>query len=185
MRCAHQKRLHAPTSLQAFVASSSNGIAQPERLTPAQAGDVFVALCVIGTTPAAIADPAADLREHLEAFVKLGESVHGSLDYEHRYTTILALKNRPSFDRAVADGMRMGAPTDRPVVLADPTFAKRYVRASEWITYLRHVVGQTVDPSALAARMLEIGCERSQPQAWNADRSNKVNLVFYSIPADL
>jgi hypothetical protein len=183
MRCPHQRRLQIPAALQAFVASTSAGVAQPNRLSQAEAGDVFVALCVIGTTPGA-ADPAADLHEHLEGFVKLAETVDSSLDAEHRYATIADVKARVPFDRTAIDAMRHGL-FPRPVVVDDGVIGRRYVRASEWITYLRHFVGQTVDPSALVARMAEIGSERFHPQAWNLDRSHKHNVVLYSLPEDL
>lgn len=185
MRCPHQKRLQVPASLQAFVASASNGVAQMDRLNQAEAGDVFVAMCVLGTSPAQ-ADPAADLQEHLAAFVVLGSHFEGSLDLEHRYDTIDRLKSRPMFDRKAADDVRAGKPNGgTPVVLLDKILARRYVRAMEWITYLRHYVGQTVDPSALVARMAEISSERVHPQAWNSDRSRKVNVVLYTLPEDL
>ena len=185
MRCPHQKRLQAPASLQAFLASSSNGIAQPLRLSEAEAGDVFVALCVIGTTPEA-SDPAADLQENLGAYVGIAVALEGSLDLEQRYVTLAQLKARPAFDRKAADDIRAGQPNGaRPAVLLDTIFRRRYVRASEWIAYLRHYVGQTVDPSALVARMAEIGCLRDHPQAWNSDRSHKHNVVLYSLPEDL
>ncbi len=81
--------------------------------------------------------------------------------------------------------MKNGKAEVEPVVLVDQADERRYVRASEWVTYLRFVLGWTVEGSGLVARMAELGSERVDPQAWNSDRSHKTHLVFYSLPENL
>lgn len=184
MRCKHQRELTVPRTLHSFLASESDGVAQPDKLSETEALEVFLALCVLGTA-AAKADPVADLHEYLTMFVTIGEIVTGGLGREQRYVTIRALLGRPAFDRGVALDMRNGQPSCRPAVLLDKSDDKRYVRASEWTAYLRHVINQKVDPSALVARMAELDSQRIDPQAWNADRSHKAHVVLYSLPVSL
>jgi hypothetical protein len=184
MRCSHQKRLQQARTLQAFLASESDGIADAPYLSPAETGDVYKALCRLGTT-AAKADPIDDLHERLMTFVGICREIRGSLARAARYLTIERIRaQRPRFDRSTALG-RNGEPEARPIVLVDLDGAARYIRASEWLTYLRFVLGQTVDPSRLVAQMAELGSERMPIQAWNLDRSHKTHLVFYSLPEDL
>jgi hypothetical protein len=183
LRCSHQARLQQPRTLQAFLASESDGIAQPAYLSPSEVGEFYTQLCRLGNAAARV-DPVADLAERLTAFVALCDVVPGSIrDVARRYVSIEAVRMRPAFDRGVAMGMTNGTPQYRPALLADDR--SRYVRASEWAVYLRFVVGWTVHESELVARMTELGSERVEPQAWNADRSHKTHLVFYAIPKDL
>jgi hypothetical protein len=184
LRCAHQSRLLQPKTLQAFLASESDGIAQPAYLSPAEVGDVYTAFCRLGTASAR-SDPVADLHERLISFVDLCDDLEGSLNLEERYVTIETIRRRLPFDRSIALGMKGGQPECRPVLLVDTRHHKRYVRASEWVVYLRFVVGRTVDESGLVARMSELGSPRCEPQAWNGDRSHKTHLVFYELPEDL
>ncbi len=183
LRCAHQSRLLQPKTLQAFLASESDGIAQPAYLSPAEVGDVYTAFCRLGTASAR-SDPVADLHERLAAFVDLCDEMQGSLNLEDRYVTIEAIRKRMPFDRSVAIAMRNGQPEYRPVLLVDTAITTRYVRASEWVVYLRFIVGRIVDESGLVARMAELGATRIHPQAWNSDRSHKTHLVFYELPED-
>jgi hypothetical protein len=184
MRCSHQKRLQQNRTLQAFLASESDGIADAPYLSPVETGDVYKAICRLATV-AAKADPVDDLHERLTAFVGISQQMRGSLARAARYLTIERIRaQRPRFDRSTALG-RNGEPEVRPIVLVDLAGAARYIRASEWLTYLRFVLGQTVDPSRLVAQMAELGSERMPIQAWNLDRSHKTHLVFYSLPEDL
>lgn len=180
MRCPHQSRLQQARTLQAFLASASDGIAMPPYLGPAEVGDFYTALCRMS---AAVAHPnsVADLRERLAQYVGLCEPLHGSIHRSQRYTTLEAMKARPSFDRSSIEGR---AP-DRPVVLLDGVEKRRYIRASEWVAWLRFAQGRTVDESGLPALMTELNSERVDPQAWNSDRSHKVHLVLYSLPEDV
>ena len=185
LRTSHQSRLQQARTLQAFLASESDGIAQPHYLSPAEVGDVYTALCRLGTASAR-SDPVADLHERLAMFVAIADELIGSLNPAQRYVTIEALRQRPGFDRSTALAMKAGKVEAHPVLLRDQLDdGRRYVRASEWVTYLRFVHGQTVDESGLVARMSELGSERVDPQAWNSDRTRKVHLVFYSVPEDL
>lgn len=185
LRCPHQARLQQPRTLQAFLASESDGIAQPAYLSPAEVGEFYTQLCRLGNAAARV-DPVADMTERLIAFVGLCDVVPGSVrDVTKRYVTIEALRMRPAFDRGVALGTTNGTPQYRPALLQDDAFGQRYVRASEWVVYLRFVVGWTVNESQLVARMTELGSERIEPQAWNADRSHKTHLVFYALPEGL
>jgi len=181
LRCPHQSRLQQARTLQAFLASESDGIAQPPYLSPAEVGDFYTQLCRLGTA-ASHADPVSDLHERMAMYVALCELLRGSLAREHRYTTIEAMKARPAFNRAAAENQNPNA----PVMLLDHLDGgRRYVRASEWVTWLRFAQGRTVDESGLVARMAELGSVRADPQAWNADRSRKVHLVLYSVPEDM
>lgn len=184
MRCAVQKRLQQPRTLQAFLASESDGIAQPAYLSPAEAGDAYVVLCRLGTA-CERHDPIADLLERLSTFVQLAEELHGTLLPEGRYKTIEAIRARPAFERGVAIDMRNGQPQVVPVVLVDAGAKRHYIRASEWMVYLRFCVGMTFDEGRLPSIMGELGSDRLHPQAWNADRSHKTHLVFYTVPENL
>lgn len=182
MRCSHQGRLQQARTLQAFLVSESDGIALAPYLSPAEVGDFFTGLCRLGTATAH-PDPVADLAERLDAFVSLCEPLQGSLiDRLRRYTTIEAIRQRHPFDRSTVAAMRNGKPESPPVVLLDHVDDARYVRASEWVVYLRFVIGWTVNESQLVGRMAELGSERSHPQAWNVGRSHRTHLVFYSLP---
>jgi hypothetical protein len=180
MRSSRQKTLQQARTLQAFLASESDGVAQPCYLSPAEVGDVYTVLCRLGTAAAKV-DAVADLRERLAGFLSRSEELFGSLGYEARYATIEAARMRPLFDRLAA----LNGSDSRPVVVVDQESNARYIRASEWVAYLRFTVGHTVNESRLVAQMSEIGSERVEPQAWNADRSHKTHLVFYSVPEDL
>jgi hypothetical protein len=179
LRCPHQSRLQQPRTLQAFLTSESDGIAQPPYLSPAEVGDFYTQLCRLSTV-AARSDPVADLHERLLMFVDRTEEMFGEMK---NYEVLMELRARPLFDRNAAQGMKSERqPEFRPVLLNDN--GKRYVRASEWVTYLRFVHGWTVNESQLVGRMAELGSERSDPQMWNEDRSHKVHLVFYSVPEE-
>jgi hypothetical protein len=185
MRCAHQRILQQPRTLQAFLASHSDGIAQPLYLAPAEAGDFYATLCRYGSAVDAV-DASADLHERLTMFVGLTSEVIGSLaDPGHRYITIQAIRKRSMFDRGVALAMTNGHPESPPVLLRDSVDDARYIRASEWYVYLRCVVQWTVNESNLASRMAELGSIKINPQAWNVDRSHKTHLVFFRLPDDL
>jgi hypothetical protein len=185
LRCPHRSMLTQPRTLQAWLASASDGIAQPLYLSPGEAGDFHTQLCRLGG-PSVHSDPIADLHERLAAYVGLCTELVGSIvDMAHRFVTIEAIRQRPAFDRGVALGMTNGRPEVAPVLLVDQGDAQRYVRASEWVAYQRFVLGRKVDESGLVARMAEMGSERVDPQAWNADRSRKVHLVFYTLPEGL
>ena len=182
LRCEHQKQLQMPRTLQAFLASESDGIAQPSYLSPAEVGDFYIALCRLGTA-AARTNARSALSEQLAAFVELTAEVPGSIvDRARRYDMLQTLRARPTFDRAVALAMRNGVPEVRPALVVDPADETRYIRASEWVIYLRFVVGQTVDERGLPARMAEIDSERIDLQAWNVDRSHKAHLILYLLP---
>ena len=184
MRCSRQKRLQQARTLQAFLVSESDGIAQAPYLSPAEVGDVYTIICRFGTAAANV-DPVADLRERLATFVGFADELIGTLRLDGRYITIEAVRMRPPFNRHVALAMTNGRPETAPVLIRDQHDEKRYVRASELVAYLRYSVGWTIDESRLAAQMTELGSERFHPQAWNADRSHKTELVFYSVPGDL
>lgn len=179
MRCPHQSRLQQGRTLQAFFVSASDGIAMPHYLSPVEVGDFYTGLCRMNAA-AAHADPIADLRERLAMFTELCDPLHGSLG-SRRYATLEAMKMRPVYDRAAAENR---TPTT-PVMLVDTDANRRYIRASEWVAYLRFVHGQVVDESRLVARMGELRSERVHPQAWNSDRTRKLNLVLYTVPQDV
>lgn len=179
MRCPHQSRMQSAKTLQAFLASASDGIALPHYLSPAEVGDYYSALCRMSAATSK-ADPVGDLRERLATYVALCQPLYGALDIEGRFATIEACRSRPVFDRAAAEKRSDALPVR--VVDGD---RQNWIRASEWVCWLRFAQGRTVDESGLVARMAELGSERSDPQAWNSDRSRKVHLVFYSIPEDL
>jgi hypothetical protein len=182
LRCPHQSRLQQPRTLQAFLVSESDGIAQPSYLSPSEAGDFYGQLCRLGTVGSR-SDPVADLDERLNDYIRLCLKSHGSIsDRAARYTTIEEIRARQGFTRSIAMGMRNGVPEVNPVLLVDDHDGRRYIRASEWVVYLRFVVGWTVNESQLVGRMAELGSERSYPEMWNADRSHKTHLVFYSVP---
>ena len=182
LRCSHQSRLQQARTLQSFLQSETDGIALPHYLTPAEVGDFFGQLCRLGTASSR-SDPVADLHERLMMFVGLCEEIIGSIvDHAARYMTIEAIRSRPSFDRAAAQDMKNGSPEVQPIVLVDQEDGRRYVRALEWVAYLREVLKWPVNESKLVARMAELGSERVDPQAWNPDRSHKTHLVFYSLP---
>ena len=185
LRTSHQSRLQQARTLQAFLASESDGIAQAPYLSPAEVGDVYTGLCRLGTASAR-SDPVADLHERLAMFVEIADEVIGSLNPAQRFVTIEALRKRPAFDRSTALAMKAGKVEHSPVLLVDGLDdGRRYVRASEWVAYLRFVHGQTVNESGLVARMAELDSDRVDPQAWNSDRTRKVHLVFYTVPEGL
>ncbi len=70
LRCPHQRLLQQPGTLQAFLASESDGIAQPAYLSRPEAGDFYTVLCRLGTASAK-ADPIGDLHEQLAMFVAI------------------------------------------------------------------------------------------------------------------
>lgn len=183
LRCAKQKRLQMARSLQSFLASESDGIASAPYLSPPEVGDVYIALCRLGTAGERI-DPVADLQEQIGGFLAIGGPYRGTLALGQRYDTLLALKAMPRFDRTAAMAMREGLPTARPVIITDAE-DDRHLRASEWVTYLRFVIGRVVDERRLVAEMREAGSERVDVQAWNGNRTHKLRAIFYSVPAEL
>jgi hypothetical protein len=187
MRCPHQSALTQPRTLQAFLASESDGIAQPLYLAPAEAGDFYVQLCRLASVRSERPDAAAELLERFEQFITECELMSGGLvERVSRYKTIEALRHRAKFDSAsVRAGRHNGSFKPAPVLLSDTESPARYVRAFEWVVYLRNVVGWTVNESALVGRMAEIGSERPHLQAWNADRSHHVHVLLYTLPEAL
>jgi hypothetical protein len=185
LRCAHQSRLQKPGSLQAFFASETEGIAQPPYLSPAEVGDFYTQLCRLASVTSK-ADPVADLHERLMMFVLLCDELSFSFaDRPARYSTIERLRSRPSFDRnaALAGRQDGGRFHPAPILLRDQD-GPSYIRASEWVAYLRFIVGWTVNESQLIGRMAELGAEWRDLQAWNLDRSHKAHLIFYSLPEE-
>jgi hypothetical protein len=140
LRCEHQKQLQMPRTLQAFLASESDGIAQPSYLSPAEVGDFYIALCRLGTA-AARTNARSALSEQLAAFVELTAEVPGSIvDRARRYDMLQTLRARPTFDRAD----RPAGVERRPVAQGpfDPLSAARgglmlYQRVSAY-PYLTH-----------------------------------------------
>ena len=176
IRCNRQKRLQSPGPFQAFFASESDGLCQPKYLSRAECGDVYVALCRLGTADAA-ASELDMLRERLDMFADMCDIIPASLLPPDRYVTIAALKQRPTYD-AKQPGRA------RPVVIVDTPWGKRFVRQVEWVSYLRVIHGQVVNEAVLEGRMKELGGPRHALQAWDSGRHNKVALVFYELPTD-
>jgi hypothetical protein len=175
IRCNRQKRLQSPGPFQAFFASESDGLCQPKYLSRAEVGDVFVALCRLGTADAA-ASELDILRERLDMFVAMCDLHHGSLLPQWRFVTISALKQRAIYDPKV--------PRSQPVLVNDMEWHKQLIRPIEFVAYLRVIHGQTVNESTLEGRMTEMGGARHSLQAWDGAREHKVKLVFYELPQD-
>lgn len=176
IRCNRQKRLQSPGPFQAFFASESDGLCQPKYLSRAECGDVYVALCRLGTADAA-ASELDTLRERLDMFVAMCDVTQASLMPQWRYVTIAALKQRATYD-AKTPGRAS------PVLIIDMQWGKRFVRQVEWVSYLRIVHGQVVNESTLEGRMKELGGARHSLQAWDSGRNTKVKMVLYELPTD-
>lgn len=201
LRCSTQAQLQQARTLQAFLASTTEGIALPQYLGPAEVGDFYLQLCRLANVLSKH-DAVAELQEWFGQFVRLGEELHGSLEPSGRYTTIEALRARPLFDKAAAQGVRYGAQPEGvlPVLLIDTLVdengkaigpdgtGRRYVRSLEWINYMRFTLGEKFNTSGLPARMSEFGAKHWEPQAWPAPdgeaRRGKRRMAFYILPAE-
>ena len=108
IRCNRQKRLQSPGTFQAFFASESDGLCQPKYLTRAECGDVYVALCRLGTADAAVTELDM-LRERLDMFTAMCDTTQASLLPQWRYVTIAALKQRTTYDPKIPGRASAGA----------------------------------------------------------------------------
>ena len=181
IRCDRQKRLQAPGTFQAFFASESDGLCQPKYYRRDEVGDVFIALCRLGTADTAASEMEA-WSERVDMFVGMCDKFIGSLRPPDRYTTISKLRARPTYDPKYS-----GIDPHPPVLVVDEGWGeggKRFIRHTELVGYLRVVHGQTVDERVMPGRMRELGGERHNLQAWAPDRSQKIHLVFYELPPE-
>ena len=189
IRCDRQKRLHSPVSLQAFLASESDGLCRPQHLTRPECGDVYIAICALATA-AAEQDELTELRERLEGFVQMCEPVHASLQPDYRYATLRRLQARAEYDRAAASDTKKGRAVVTPVLVADHEWSEDngttyLVRHSEFITQLRVVHMQTIADNFLKGRLAEVGCVYHALQAHGPGRRGHAALAFYELPSDM
>jgi hypothetical protein len=178
IRCDRQKRLQAPGTFQAFFASESDGLCQPKYYRRDEVGDVFIALCRLGTADTAASELEA-FSERLDMFVGMCDKFPASLRPPERYSTISKLRARPTYDPKYN-----GIDPHPPVLVVDEGWGKRFIRHTELVGYLRVIHGQTVDERVMPGRMREVGGDRHNLQAWAPDRSQKIHLVFYELPPE-
>lgn len=174
-----------PGALRSTFMEATRGMARMRYPKPAQASDYHAMLCALAhvSEDRSIADETTDwLQEYVETAVVLTLD----LDAEHRYDTLMALRRRGEFDTRRVRAWISGtlAEGQQHVVIVDGD-DRCWVRASELVTWVRHMRGVSIAQHALDARLAEVDVERVPLEVDNRHKGfGKVRLILYRFPSD-
>lgn len=186
VRFRNQRDASKPGALRGALGEASHGLARMKYPTPAQASDFYTVLLQLASV-ASESTVADETIAWLVQYVEKGDPVHASLASEGRYDTLQALRNRSEFDRVAAQRYLREdlEPGKRWTILVDDADEQQWVRAGEFATFVRHILGvQRLAQHALDALVHEAGGERI---AFEEDRRRQgfghPKLVLYRVPS--
>lgn len=177
----------SPQRLRVAVAAIAGHEMRIGHLKPAEAGDVYEALCAIGKVLAE-EDELEQARDWLLRLLQDARSIEGRTmkDRATQRDALLTLKREPEFThldgRAIQSHPESPWPR-QPVYLVDATTGELWLRAREAATYLRHILGVTISQHKLTYRWGEIGVDYHYFQT-NPEPRPHLQARLYRVPRD-
>src|SRR5262245_17273314 len=160
IRFDKQDQIDTPKILRQTFLRETGGRANMRLLTIAQAGDFYRAALLLAKHKRT-ETAAQEAQGWLEDYLAVTRTLvgHSLADPERRFDALQELRKR-EFTRVEAQAYVRGDLdyNDRPALLLDSFTADRWIRAGEFLTYLRFVWGIQggISGSTLTARMSEI-----------------------------
>jgi hypothetical protein len=180
-----QRQLANPATIRATLVYATNGLLRPAHLSKIEYEDIWVGLIELSN----IIDTRSEADEvwsWLTQYERSCDVVERlSLVARHRLDALLTLQRRPTWGKIQASGDKPAEPGARPVWIVDFTTREQYVRASEFLTFVRHTIGTPISSSTLSSRLREIGGDRVKYEVRSrVDRGLHPRLTFYLMPAE-
>lgn len=182
-RFSEQRLLSTPASLRSTVLSETDGIARMRALNVSEREEVWAALCTLARVT--VKQTAIDeTHDWIDRFLRVTSPTdEHTLEPVGRFEALKMMRSRPEFGRAAALRIDELDGEHRPVLLVDRITHRQYIRAGDFATYLRHVIGVgPLSQSTLDGRVAEIDIEAITFEARRGTEHPRVTA--YRLPVD-
>lgn len=179
-----EQRMLSSASIRSTITSITDGLARMRSLTKAEYEDVWTALVTLATITVRQTQ-TDETRDWLDRFLRAtteltGYTLEGA---DQQFEALQAIRERPTFTRNAAANVAALGDYERPVQFVDAQTSRRYTRASDAATFVRHAINAgPVSQGTLNGRMAGIGIEVLTLEVRRADTHPR--LVLYRLPQE-